>query len=56
MQRPESDKGRQPMNTRHREDSSPFSGIGEPRRGEVAITVLTALILLGVLVVVAVLG
>jgi hypothetical protein len=34
---------------------SRFSGTGEPRSGEVAITVLTALILLFVLVVVAVL-
>lgn len=34
---------------------SRFSGTGEPRSGEVAITVLTALILLFVLIVVAVL-
>ena len=34
---------------------SRFSGTGEPRSGEVAITVLTALILLVVLIVVAVL-
>ena len=34
---------------------SRFSGIGEPRSGDVAITVLTALILLVVLFVVAVL-
>jgi hypothetical protein len=43
------------METRHQGNSSPFSGTGEPRPGDVAITVLTALILLLVLIVVAVL-
>ena len=36
--------------------SSGFTGIGEPRSGDVAITVLTALILLVVLVAVALVG
>jgi len=43
------------MTTRHRERRSPLSSIGEPQQGDVAITVLTALILLVVLVLVAVL-
>ena len=43
------------METRHQENRSPFSSTGEPRSGDVVITVLTALILLVVLVVVAVL-
>jgi len=43
------------METQHQGNSSPFSGTGEPRPGDVAITVLTALILLVVLIVVAVL-
>ena len=43
------------MTTRHRQSSSPFSSYGEPQKGDVAITVLTALILLVVLVFVAVL-
>ena len=41
------------METPHQGNSSPFSGTGEPRSGDIAITVLTALILLAVLVVVA---
>jgi hypothetical protein len=49
--------GRRPaMDTRRPNSLSRFSGTGEPRSGDVAITVLTALILLAVLVVVAVLG
>ena len=44
------------MHTPPSGNTSPFAGIGEPRRGEVAITVLTALILLLVLVVVALFG
>ena len=44
------------MNPRQPETDSPFSGIGEPRAGDIGITVLTALILLGVLVVVALFG
>lgn len=44
------------MSTPRHDDISPFSGIGEPRRGEVAVTVLTALILLVILVIVAALG
>lgn len=43
------------METRHQDHRSPFSGAGEPRSGDVAITVMTAMILLVVLVVVAVL-
>lgn len=41
------------MDTRQQVSMSRFSGAGEPRSGDVAITVLTALILLIVLVVVA---
>jgi hypothetical protein len=44
------------MFTPHQGNTSPFSGTGEPRRGDVAITVLTALILLVVLIVVALFG
>ena len=44
------------MNTPRHQNISPFSGIGEPRRSEVATTVLTALILLAVLFFVALLG
>jgi hypothetical protein len=43
------------METPHQGNNSPFSGTGEPRSGDIAITVLTALILLVVLCVVAVL-
>jgi len=43
------------MFTPHEGNASPFSGTGEPRSGDVAITVLTALILLVVLIVVALL-
>jgi len=43
------------METRHQGNRSLFSGTGEPRPGDVAITVLTALILIVVLIVVAVL-
>jgi hypothetical protein len=43
------------METRSQENTSPFSGIGESRPGDVAITVLTALILIAVLIVVALL-
>jgi len=43
------------METRHQVNSSPFSGTGEPRSGDIAITVLTALILLVILAIVAVL-
>ena len=42
------------MSTQHEESRSPFSGLGEPQKGDVAITVLTTLILLAVLVVIAV--
>lgn len=38
-----------------KEQQSPFSGTGEPRSSDIAITVLTALILLFVLGVVAIL-
>jgi hypothetical protein len=47
--------GRHVMETTHREHTSPFRTTGEPRPGDVAITVLTAFILLLVLIVVAVL-
>jgi hypothetical protein len=47
--------GRHVMDTPHRQNTSPFTTTGEPRPGDVAITVLTALILLVVLVIVAVL-
>lgn len=43
------------MESRKRQFMSPFSSSGEPRPGDVAITVITTLILLVVLVVVAVL-
>jgi len=43
------------METRRQQNLSPFSGTGEPRSSDVAITVLTALILIVVLIVVAVL-
>ena len=43
------------METRRQGSPSPFSSTGEPQSGDVAITVLTALILLVVLFVVAVL-
>ena len=43
------------MDTPHQGNTSPFSSTGEPRPSDVAITVLTALILLVVLVVVAIL-
>lgn len=43
------------MATRREHDQSLFSSTGEPQSGDVAITVLTALILLLVLAVVAVL-
>lgn len=43
------------MDARQQVSMSRFSGTGEPRPGDVAITVLTALILLVVLIVVAVL-
>ena len=43
------------METRSQQSASPFSSTGEPRSSGVAITVLTALILLVVLVVVALL-
>ena len=43
------------MQTRRQKNISPFSNTGEPRPGDVAITVTTALILLVVLVLVAVL-
>lgn len=43
------------METRPQGNSSPFSSTDEPRSGDVAITMLTALILLVVLIVVAVL-
>jgi hypothetical protein len=56
MQPEENDEGRPVMDTRRQISMSRFSGTGEPRSGDVAITVLTALILLAVLVVVAVLG
>jgi hypothetical protein len=43
------------MDARQQVRMSRFSSTGEPRSGDVAITVLTALILLVVLIVVAVL-
>ena len=55
MRRREDVQRRLKMTTRHRERRSPLSSIGEPQQGDVAITVLTALILLVVLVLVAVL-
>jgi hypothetical protein len=48
-------QGRISMTTRQRENRSPFSNTGKPRSDDVAITVLTALILVVVLIVVAVL-
>ncbi len=44
------------METPHQGNASPFTGAGEPRSGDIAITVLTAFILLVVLVVVAILA
>ena len=44
------------MNTAPRGPSSPFAGTGEPRSGDVAITILTALILGVVLVIAVVFG
>ena len=43
------------METQNQSCHSPFSSTGEPRSSDVPITVLTALILLFVLVIVAVL-
>ena len=43
------------MESQKRGTTSPFSSTSEPRSGDVAITVLTALILFVVLIVVAVL-
>jgi hypothetical protein len=43
------------METQRERDPSPFSSTGEPQSGDVAITVLTALILLVILAIVAVL-
>jgi len=43
------------MGTRKQQTISPYSGSGEPRPADVAITVITALILLVVLIFVAVL-
>jgi hypothetical protein len=43
------------MEARKQGTPSPFTNTGEPRSGDVAITVLTALILLIILAVVAVL-
>ena len=43
------------MESRKRQVMSPYSSSGEPRPGDVAITVITTVILLVVLVVVAVL-
>jgi hypothetical protein len=54
MPREEKQERRPTMSTQPREVTSPFSGIGEPQKADVAITVLTALILLAVLVVIAV--
>jgi hypothetical protein len=56
MQPEENNEGRPVMETQRQIRISRFSGTGEPRSGDVAITVLTALILLAVLVVVAILG
>jgi hypothetical protein len=47
------DDGRPEMEIGNQKNPALFSGTGEPRSGDVAITVLTALILLAVLVVVA---
>ena len=56
MHAEENNERRPVMDTQRQMSTSRFSGTGEPRSGDVAITVLTALILLAVLVVVAVLG
>jgi hypothetical protein len=56
MHAEENNEGRPVVDTQQQISMSRFSGTGEPRSGDVAITVLTALILLAVLVVVAVLG
>ena len=56
MHSEENNERRPEMDARRQNSLSRFSGTGEPRSGDVAITVLTALILLGVLVVVAILG
>jgi hypothetical protein len=55
MHRKEKDERRPAMDTGQHTRISRFSGAGEPRSGDVAITVLTALILLIVLAVVAML-
>ena len=52
----ENKEGRPAMDTKRQIIVSRFTGTGEPRSGDVTITVLTALILLAVLVVVAVFG
>ena len=51
----ENDEMRSAMESQKRGTTSPFSSTGEPRSGDVAITVLTALILFVVLIAVAVL-
>lgn len=56
MNTEENNEGRPAMDSRRQIITSRFTGTGEPRSGDVAITVLTALILLAVLVVVAVFG
>jgi hypothetical protein len=53
MHRKKKDERRPAMDTGEHARISRFSGTGEPRSGDVAITVLTALILLVVLIVVA---
>jgi hypothetical protein len=55
MTREKDDERRSAMETRHEQDRSLFSNTGEPQSGDIAITVLTALILLIILAVVAVL-
>lgn len=55
VQREKDDHGRPGMETRSQQRPPLFSTTGEVRSGDVAITVLTALILVLVLIVVAVL-
>jgi len=47
------DKEKSTMTTRDQERSSPLADIGESRTGDLAVTVLSALILLVVLAIVA---
>jgi hypothetical protein len=55
VKRQHNDKRRSEMETQREHNQSLFSNTGEPQSGDVKITVLTALILLVILAVVAVL-